>query len=152
MPQHPFTISLFSCTCYMPCDVSISGFIGDSACAMWCFSGSCLVKDHVMFCWSRYLKGHKFFGMSISTTQQTVDNVLTLVCLAGLHWASPPGVQWQCSDICLPCFLCWSSLVSSYAETHQRTFGGVPVASCCFGEILPIGRASQFLINQAAAD
>jgi hypothetical protein len=52
------------------------------------FSGSCLVKGHGMFCWSRCLQGHMMFGKGISGTQQTVDSILALVCIAGLHWAS----------------------------------------------------------------
>ena len=36
---------------------------------VWCFSGSCLVKGHAMFCWSRCLRGCVMFGKSINLTQ-----------------------------------------------------------------------------------
>ena len=52
---------------------------------IWCLSGRCLVKKgHVMFCWSRSLRGHMIFGKNLSITQQTVDNALALVSLAFL--------------------------------------------------------------------
>ena len=52
---------------------------------IWCFSGRCLEKKgHVMFYWSRSLRGHMIFGKYISITQQTVDNALALVSLAFL--------------------------------------------------------------------
>ena len=54
----------------------------------WYFSGSCLVKRHVMFYWNGHLRAHIMFGTSITITQQTVDYVLALVHLAGLCWAS----------------------------------------------------------------
>lgn len=41
-------------------------------------------KGHVMFGWSRSLRGHVIFGKNISITQQTVDNALALVSLAFL--------------------------------------------------------------------
>lgn len=44
------------------------------------FSGSCLVKEHVIFC--------LIFRKSISRTQQRVGDTLSLVRLAGFHWAS----------------------------------------------------------------
>jgi hypothetical protein len=47
-----------------------------------------LVKGHIMFCWRRCLRGQVMFGKSVSITQQTMDNALALVHLAGLHWAS----------------------------------------------------------------
>ena len=50
--------------------------------SMWCFSGSCLVKEHVVFCWSGCLRRHRTFGNSVSTTQQTADDALALVHLA----------------------------------------------------------------------
>jgi hypothetical protein len=53
----------------------------------WYFSGSCLGKGHMVFCWSRCLRGHVMFRKSISITQQAVDGPLALVCLAGLHLA-----------------------------------------------------------------
>ena len=40
----------------------------------WCFSGSCLVKGHVMFFWSRCLREHVMFRKSIRITHQTVDS------------------------------------------------------------------------------
>lgn len=43
-----------------------------------------LVKEHVMFCWSR----HVMFGKGICITQQTVDYALVLICLATLCWSS----------------------------------------------------------------
>lgn len=52
---------------------------------IWCFSGRCLEKKgHVMFYWSRSLRGHMIFGKNLSITQQTVDNALALVSLAFL--------------------------------------------------------------------
>jgi hypothetical protein len=79
---------------------------------MWCFSESCLLKAHVMFFWSGCLRGHVMFGKSVSTTQQTVDDTLALVCLAGLHWAlmmlifTDNVMALVCfaflSDLCLP--------------------------------------------------
>jgi len=51
-------------------------------------SGSCLVKEHVVFSWSSYLRGHVTFRKSISITQQTMDNAVPLVCLATLCWSS----------------------------------------------------------------
>lgn len=53
-----------------------------------CFPGSCLVRGHVMFCWSGHLRGHVLFGKGVRITQQTVDKALTLVCLATLCWLS----------------------------------------------------------------
>lgn len=50
-------------------------------CVLWCVSGSCLVKGHVPFCWSRRLRGHVVFGKSISMTHQTDS---------GWH----PGIGW----------------------------------------------------------
>lgn len=41
-----------------------------------------------MFCWSWHLGGYMMFGKSINITQQTVDDALALVLLAGLRWAS----------------------------------------------------------------
>ena len=40
----------------------------------WCFSGSCLVKGHAVFCWSGYLRGYRMLRKRI--TQQTVDVAL----------------------------------------------------------------------------
>lgn len=54
---------------------------------MFCFSRSCPVKGHVMFCWSQCLREHLTFGKSITITQPTVDDILALVNIAGLHWA-----------------------------------------------------------------
>jgi len=56
---------------------------------MWCFSGSCVVKGHVMFCWSGPLRRLPMFGKSISIAQQTVDVTLSeaLVYHARLCWA-----------------------------------------------------------------
>jgi hypothetical protein len=46
-------------------------------------------RGHVMFCWIRCLRGLVMFGKGISITQQTMDDTLALVCLAGfLNWAS----------------------------------------------------------------
>jgi hypothetical protein len=50
------------------------------------FSRSCLVKGHVMLCWSGHLRGHTMFGKGISISQQTADNALALVRLATLSW------------------------------------------------------------------
>lgn len=52
---------------------------------MRCFSGSCLVKGLVMFCWSGQSREHVMFGKRISIAQQTVDVTLTLVPFADLH-------------------------------------------------------------------
>jgi hypothetical protein len=55
---------------------------------MWCFSGSCLMKEHAVFCWSGHLRGHMMLEKNINITQCTVDNTLALVYLAafiGLH-------------------------------------------------------------------
>ena len=40
---------------------------------MWYFSGGCLGKGHVMFCWRECLREHVTFG-----TQQTRDNTVAL--------------------------------------------------------------------------
>jgi hypothetical protein len=40
----------------------------------------------VMFCWRGCLRGLMMFGKGISTTQQTVNDTLTLVHLAGPCW------------------------------------------------------------------
>jgi hypothetical protein len=57
---------------------------------MWYFSGSCLVRGHVMFRWSGCLRGCVRFGksVSISITHQTVDYALALVHLVTLCWSS----------------------------------------------------------------
>ena len=39
-----------------------------------CFSGSCLLKGRVMFCWRGCLRGPLTFGKSVSITQQAVDD------------------------------------------------------------------------------
>jgi hypothetical protein len=108
----------------------------------WCFSGSCWV----VFCLSRCLRGHMMLGKSISVTQQTVNDALALVRPAGLHWSSLT-MLWHWSAL-LP-FL--SFFVISQREKHQRTSGGVLAASCRFGGLVPIGRASQSLLDRAAA-
>lgn len=64
-----------------------------------------LVKEHVMFCWSRHVRGHMMFEKRISITQQTVDNTLVLVHLAGLCWPSP----------------CWSSLIFACCDFIERS-------------------------------
>jgi hypothetical protein len=46
------------------------------------------MEGHVTFCRSRHLKGHVIPGKSMSVTQETVDNTLALVQLAGLHRVS----------------------------------------------------------------
>jgi hypothetical protein len=75
----------------------------------WCFSGSCLMRGHAMFCWCGHLRGHVMFGKSISITQQTVDNPLALVHLAtfffaGLHWALLTLVLDDNALVCLALF------------------------------------------------
>ena len=56
------------------------------------------------------LERHVMFGKSLSITQQIVDNVLALVCLATLCWSllgfTEAGLCGQHSCIGLPCFLC----------------------------------------------
>jgi hypothetical protein len=36
------------------------------------FSGSCLVRRHMIFCWSRHLRGGMMFRKNINITPQTV--------------------------------------------------------------------------------
>jgi hypothetical protein len=62
------------------------------------------------------------------------------------------GLPGRHSCIGLPCFLFWFSLVMTfYRETHQKTSGGIPDASCCFLGLVPISRALWFLLDQATA-
>jgi hypothetical protein len=64
---------------------------------MWCLSGSCLLKGHVMFIWSRCLRGHVNFGKSLSRIHQTVGDALALACLVRVCWiflgCADAGVQ-----------------------------------------------------------
>jgi hypothetical protein len=55
---------------------------------MRCFSVCCLVKGHVMFCWSRCLRSHVTLEKSVSITQQTVDDALVLAPLTSHCWSS----------------------------------------------------------------
>jgi hypothetical protein len=73
-----------------------------------CFSGKCMVKGHVMFCWRG--RGHVMFGKHISIAQQTEDDALGLPCnsllvFVGLHcW-------WSSLTTPLHCFTLVSSLI-----------------------------------------
>jgi hypothetical protein len=52
------------------------------------FPGSCLVKGHVMSCWSWLLRGLMNVGKSIGRTQQTMNKAPALVSLATFCWPS----------------------------------------------------------------
>ena len=122
---------------------------------IWCFSGSCLGKGHVGFCWRRCLRGHMTFGKGISITQEIVDDAVPLVHLDSLCWSSldiaDTGLHWWQCDIGLPCLLCWSLfVVTLQREIHQRTSHDIPAASCHFPRLGVIGRALWFLLDQTA--
>jgi hypothetical protein len=70
---------------------------------MWCSSGNCLVKGHLMF------------GKSISITQQTFLHWFTLPLFAGHDWAS---LMLVFGDDTLALFV-----MTLWRETHQRTSG-----------------------------
>ena len=92
------------------------------------------MKGHVMFCWSRCLRGHVMFGKSVSATQQ----------------------HRRCSGIGSPC---WSSLMTLL---HWFTLLSLLIIAChdfierntpknfswCSGCFLPL---PQFLLDQATA-
>jgi len=57
---------------------------------MWRFSGSCLVKGHVRFCWRGHLRECVMFGKGMSITPETVDDTLALAYLAFFSALSLP--------------------------------------------------------------
>lgn len=52
----------------------------------WCFARSCLVKGHVMFCWSECLRWGMLFRKNLNITPQTVREWFTLQSFTGLCW------------------------------------------------------------------
>ena len=84
-----------------------------------------------------------------------MDGFLALVHLETLCWSllgfTDVGLRQQRSRIGSSCFLYRSFLVTLQKETHQRTSGGIPDASCCFQGLISIGGASGFLPNWVTA-
>ena len=124
----------------------ISGFLGNCCVTWlfleavlwevtWCFSGSYLVRDHMMvclfvclfvfwtlFCWNRtqegfcrskYLRGPLMFGKSISRTPQMLKDAFALLCLPLFSWSS------LCREKCAKGFLMefWLILAASAVST-----------------------------------
>lgn len=56
----------------------------------------------------------------MSITQQTMDHALSLIHLAGLHWASS---WWSSLIMFWHWFTLFSSLILVQGEMHQSTFG-----------------------------
>jgi len=106
-----------------------------------------------MWCsiFGRCLRGHVIFGKNISITQQTVDDALVLICLAGLHWASPCWsplmTLWHWFTLLFPWYLL---VMTSLREMHRRTSGGV-LATCHFRGLVSTGGALRFLLDQVTA-
>ena len=102
---------------------------------IWCFSRSYLKKRHEIFCWSGCLLGHMIFGKGIRITQQTVDYIVVLICLATLCWSSrtflklvisydakvwfilPSLLIFICSDV-LELLVIFQGLFASSIDSH----------------------------------
>lgn len=75
----------------VPCDASLEAVWWEKVLlrqTLGVFSRSCLVKGHVVVCWSRRLRGHVMLRKNINTTRQTVSNALVFVRLGMLCWSS----------------------------------------------------------------
>jgi len=73
------------------------------------FSGSCLERGPVVFCWSRCLREHVMFRKDINITQQAVDDAVwhwfALPLFAGRGWALLMLVFANNTGIASSCFL-----------------------------------------------
>ena len=92
-----------------------------------CFSGICLVKGYVMFCWSRGLGDCMAFGKIINITPQTVRGCpcIGLPCIPLLVFAE--DVHALIYLVMLHCFFIFAC--------HSL---GILAASCCFCELVLI--------------
>lgn len=89
---------------------------------MCCFSGSCLTRGHVVFCWSRHLRGHVMFGEGMySPTDSGGHAGIGLPCWFSLGFADI-GLRWLRSGIGSPCFRHWSMLVGTSHRETPRNF------------------------------
>jgi hypothetical protein len=59
---------------------------------MWCFSGSCLKRGHVMFYYSRHLREYVMFGKGINITPQTVGDAVW-------YWFALPFFAGHCLSL-----------------------------------------------------
>lgn len=109
-PFHFIRALLGNCIWYIFFQLEMSGSFGDSG-----VSCDVLWKRSYerLFCWGRHMRGRMIFGKSLSRTQQTVNDALSLVCPAKLCWLLlvfagyhfvernvPNNLSWYCS-----CFL-----------------------------------------------